>query len=57
MSPEIEIETQQITWDEEKAQLFLEVAQKFHIRWSPLRVATSRYVQDGFKTLGIFLTI
>ena len=57
MSPEIEIETQQITWDEEKAQLFLEVAQKFHIRWSPLRVAASRYVLDGFKTLEIFLTI
>ncbi|KAI0084569.1 hypothetical protein BDY19DRAFT_971027 [Irpex rosettiformis] len=42
LSPTIKIQTNQVTYDEEKAQLFLDISQEFHIRWSPFRAAPAR---------------
>ncbi|KAI0804667.1 hypothetical protein BC629DRAFT_1488797 [Irpex lacteus] len=42
LSPTIKINTHQVTYDEEKAQVFIDVSQEFHVRWSPLRVAPAR---------------
>ncbi|KAI0683841.1 hypothetical protein BC835DRAFT_699205 [Cytidiella melzeri] len=42
MSPTIKIEAHQVTYDEEKAQIFVDASQEFHIRWSPLRAAPAR---------------
>ena len=44
MSPLLKIETRQVTYDEPKQQIFVEVVQEFHIRWSPFNPAPSRYV-------------
>ncbi|KAI0077996.1 hypothetical protein K474DRAFT_1771374 [Panus rudis PR-1116 ss-1] len=42
MSPRIKLEVRKVTYDDEKKELFCDVVQEFHIRWSPFRPAPSR---------------
>ncbi|KAH8105228.1 hypothetical protein BXZ70DRAFT_887220 [Cristinia sonorae] len=44
LSPEISLEVQSVTYNESKQELFLEVAQRFHIRWSPLQPSPARLI-------------
>ena len=43
MSPKHSVKVGSVTFDREKLELFLEVTQTFHIRWSPLSPAPARY--------------
>lgn len=42
MSPTIKIETRNVTYDEDKDELFVECVQEFRIRFSPFQPAPSR---------------
>lgn len=42
MSPHIKIDVRAVTYDSAKNELFLDVVQEFHIRWSPFRPAPAR---------------
>ena len=44
MSPHIQIEVHNVTYNYATKELFVEVVQKFHIRWNPLPAAPSRSV-------------
>ena len=44
MSPVLKIEVKNATYNETTHELFLEVVQEFHIRYSPLPVAPSRSI-------------
>ncbi|EIM84830.1 uncharacterized protein STEHIDRAFT_99669 [Stereum hirsutum FP-91666 SS1] len=42
MSPKIELEVNSVSYDKEKGKVFLDVTQKFHIRFNPLPATPAR---------------
>lgn len=44
MSPHIQIEVRNVTYNTNAHELFVEVIQEFHIRWNPLPAVPSRSV-------------
>ena len=44
MSPTLKIEVRNVTYNESKKELFVEVVQVFHVRWNPLPAAPARSV-------------
>ena len=47
MSPKHTVKVGSVTFDKEKLEVFLDVTQTFHIRWSPLSPAPARCVFLG----------
>lgn len=52
MSPKLNLEVKNTTYNESTKELFVEVLQQFHIRWSPFSPSTSRYVKYRYSHSG-----